>query len=194
MRDVSGEESWRPFTARQSITTSRCSFEWRARTGIGGWLTVTDALIGNEGQLRVSAFSLVPLMRSTPSAQLTRGELLRYLAELPFAPDAMLFNSGLVWRSMSEGRISVGAELGRISAEVFFELDSAGRIATVYAPDRPRAVGRTFVGTPWQGSFSDYRMHEGRQLPFFAEVAWILDGMRVVCWRGCIELVRQLNR
>jgi hypothetical protein len=88
---------------------------------------------------------------------------------------------------MSDGRISVGAELGPISAQVVVELDPAGRVASVYASDRPRAVGKAFVNTPWQGSFSDYRMHEGRQIPSCAEVAWTLNGIRVVCWQGQIE-------
>ncbi len=182
-------ESWMAFTATQSISTRTCAFDWRARAGPLGIISGRDALENGEGRFDITALGFIPLARAAHSAALVRGELIRYLAELPWAPDAMLLNPELRWRKDGADGFVVGAGVGAgdTAVEVALSLDTNGRIAGAFASDRPRSAVAPFLPTPWRGRFSDYRQHEGRWLPFAGEVGWEIDGAERVYWQGRIE-------
>ena len=178
---------WMKFTARQFISSYTCAFEWCASTGPFGMVSVRDALSGGQGALDVRTLGFIKIAHMSPSPALTRGELMRYLAEVAWAPDAILFNTALRWRSDGPDRLIVGAGAGDAAAEVTLTLDGDGRIASVFAADRPRGVKDTFTLTPWQGRFTDYRQHKGFWLPFSGEVSWTIGASTFVYWEGRIE-------
>lgn len=178
---------WAAFRARQTIAVDRCEFDWIARTGPGGLVSVRDALVEGVGHLHVRALGFITLARAEPSAQLTRGELMRYLAELAWAPDAILRNVDLRWHEDGPDRLVVGAGSGESAAEVTLNLDGEGRIAGAFAPDRGALIDGVTVPTPWRGTFSDYRLHDGVWLPFFGEVSWEMPEGVWVYWQGHME-------
>jgi hypothetical protein len=183
---------WWRFTARQTMAVEICAFAWQARFRPCGFLAVTDALERGTGRLEVTAFGVIPLLHTDPSQGLTRGELMRYLAELAFVPDAILHNPQLRWRVEAADRICVSAGSGAEAAEVTLSLGSDGRIAGVYAADRPRSVKPPFLPTPWQGGFSDYRQHQGRWIPGAGQIGWVIDGVETPYWRGiCTDWAAQ---
>ena len=179
--------SWLSFSATQTISTRVCAFDWRARFGPLGAVSVRDALVDGEGRLDVTALGFIPLSSAARSPALTRGELMRYLAELAFAPDAILHNANLRWREDGQDALAVRVGTGDTESEVVLSLDSDGRIAGTYAPDRPRSTTAPFLPTPWRGRFSDYRWHDKRWLPFAGEVSWEVEGKEIVYWQGRIE-------
>jgi hypothetical protein len=73
---------WMAFHAEQTIALDHCGFEWRASTGPGGLIRVRDALVDAQGDLKVTALDIAPIVHLAHSRELTRGELMRYLAEL----------------------------------------------------------------------------------------------------------------
>ena len=160
-----GATSWISFTAKQTISLHNCEFDWRARTGPFGIISARDALTEGEGRFDVMALGLIPISRAEHSSPLMRGELMRYLAELPWAPDAILLNSALRWREDGPDRLAVSAGSGATAAEVTLSLDGEGRIAGAFAPDRPRSATAPISPTPWRGRFSDYRHHEHNVAP-----------------------------
>jgi hypothetical protein len=172
------------FSAVQRILLQRPEFEWNARTGSLGIFSVTDALKSGEPRLEVKALRWLRIAGAPPSPQAAKGEMLRYLAELAWAPDAILRNPHLVWRVLSRERLSVSLDSNIVHAEIEIGLDQEGRIFSIFARDRPRKEGLTFVERPWAGRFSNYRRHEGRWLPFSGEVGWELDGGEFIAWRG----------
>lgn len=178
---------WHCFTARQTMAVTSCSFDWHARFWPFGYLSVTDALQAGRGQLDVTAFGLIPLVRSAPSVALTKGEMLRYLAELPFAPDAILHNHALVWRVIGANQIAVSCGPSILQAEVVFALNADGRVASATATDRPRSTKPPYLPTPWRAEFSDYRHQQSRWVPFAGQVAWLIDGGEVPYWRGVLS-------
>lgn len=178
---------WMKFRARQIISTTSCAFEWRARTGPAGMVTVRDALVAGEGALDVRALGVIPIAHLASTPAITRGELMRYLAELALAPDIILCNAELAWRSDGLEQFVVSAGAGDAAAEVTLGIDGDGRIATVFAADRPRTLKGAIVPTPWRGRFKDYRQHRGFWLPFAADVSWIIDGSEVVYWEGQMQ-------
>jgi hypothetical protein len=172
---------WAPFKARQSMTMDDVGFAWRAATGPLGCIRITDALDADGGKLTVRALGLIPLAQVPRDAALTKGELQRYLAELPLAPDAILRNAGLEWEELSSTCLRVSATVAAVRAHVELTLGADGLVASAFAPDRPRLEG---VAHPWRGRFSNYQAHEGRQIPFAAEAAWTIDGKETAYWRG----------
>ena len=151
-----------------------------------GYLTVTDALVENAGCPKVTALGVIPLVRAKPTEALTRGEMLRYLAELPYAPDAMLHNPALEWREVNGNQLAVATDVGGLRAEVVFTLDPDGRVGSVRAEDRPRSVQPPTLPTPWEGQLADYRQQQGRWVPYSGQVAWVIGGQRNLYWRGTL--------
>lgn len=182
-----GVESWMAFTATQTISTRACEFDWQARSGPFGMVSARDALKVGEGRFDIMALALIPIARAEHTSALMRGELMRYLAELAWAPDAILLNAGLRWREDGPDKLAVNAGSGETAAEVILSLDSEGRIGGTFAPDRPRSATAPFLLTPWRGRFSDYRHHDNMWLPFAGEVAWEIDGKEELYWQGRIE-------
>lgn len=180
-------DSWHSFTARQTMAVTSCAFSWHARFWPFGCLSVTDALQAGRGQLDVTALGVIPLVRSRASVALTKGEMQRYLAELPFAPDAMLHNRALGWRVVNANQIAVSCGPAAMQTEVIFALNADGRVASATAHDRPRSVKAPHLPTPWRGEFSDYRLQHGRWIPFAGQVAWVINGVEVPYWRGVLS-------
>jgi hypothetical protein len=175
---------WHSFTARQTMAVTSCAFHWHARFRPFGYLSVTDALQAGKGQLDVTALGVIPLARRRPCVALTKGEMMRYLAELPYAPDAMLHNRALGWRVIRPDQLAVRCGPAAMQIEVVFALDVEGRVASATVQDRPRSASPPYQPTPWRAEFSDYRHQLGRWVPFEAKVAWIIDGQQVPYWRG----------
>jgi len=176
--------SWMPFTATQTISTRTCAFDWLAHAGRFGMISARDALTNGEGRLDVMALGFIPIARAEHSPALMRGELMRYLAEIAWAPDAILHNTNLRWREDGPDTLAVSAGSSEIASEVVLSLDSEGRISGAFAADRPRSATAPILPTPWHGRFADYRRHEGRWLPFAGEVAWEIEGSEIVYWQG----------
>ena len=189
MRDRPEDRDIR-FSARQTIDLHRPAFEWRASAGPFGCISVLDALNNKEARLEVRAFHLLRIAGVKGGAALAKGNIMRYLAELAWAPDAILCNHSLVWTVIDARTLRVGARQPQIQAqaqgEVELQLDDDGRIAGIVAQDRPRKERAGFVERPWRGRFHDYRQHHGRWLPFAGEVGWVLDGEAFMAWRGTI--------
>jgi hypothetical protein len=183
MRDRPGGREMR-FRASQTIDLRRPAFEWRASTGPFGCISVLDALRDGEAELQARAFGLLRIAGVKGGAAAAKGEIMRYLAELAWAPDAILRNPSLAWAVIDGRTLRVSAGQERARGEVELRLDADGRIAHVRAQDRPRKEGSGFVERPWHGRFSDYRQHQGRWLPFAGEVGWVLHERSFVAWRG----------
>nr|WP_155847481.1 DUF6544 family protein [Asticcacaulis sp. AC402] len=179
--------SWMGFTATQTISTRNCEFDWRTRAGPLGVISGRDALQGGEGRFDIMALGFIPIARAAHTPALVRGELLRYLAELPWAPDAILHNSRLRWRTDGPDTLAVSAGSGETACEVELSLGNDGRIASGFAPDRPRSASAPTLPTPWRGRFSDYRNLNGTWLPFAAEVAWEIGGKEIVYWQARLD-------
>jgi hypothetical protein len=175
------------FSASQTIATTQAGFVWRAAALPFDSMLIADYFVGGHGGLEVKLFGAVTVAEEVGSSDLDKGEALRYLAELPWNPDAILHNAALEWRVVDSATIGVALGTGDARAEVTFSLGADGLVEIASAASRIYIADGLRVQRPWRGRFWDYRLIEGRRLPTRGEVAWVLDGGDFVYWRGHIE-------
>ncbi len=181
------DKSWMAFTAAQTISTHASEFDWLAKFAPFGLISARDALKNGVGRLDIMALGVIPINRANHTPALVRGELMRYLAELAWAPHAILRNTTLRWREDGPETLTVSAGADETASEVILSLDREGRIAGAYASDRPRSVAAQYLPTPWRGRFSEYHQRQNIWIPFAGEVAWEINGKSEAYWQGKIE-------
>ena len=150
---------------------------------------VRDAYREGAGVLRAEAAGLATVMDLPPSPDLARGELLRWLAEAPWVPTALLPSQGVRWEAVAEGRARATVTDRGVTATVEFRFGPDGFPASIFAPDRPRTVGSANVPTPWEGTWSAFGPRNGMRVPSAGEVAWLLPEGRLPYWRGRVESI-----
>lgn len=173
------------FYARQTINLAETGFTWHASMGLLGAISVRDAYRDGTGALDVRLFGLIRLAHMR-SAAVAKGEIMRYLAKLAWAPDAILNNRSLAWSVTDERTFLVSAGTGAGRGSVQLDLDDEGRIGSIFAPDRPYTDSKMIEERPWSGLFYNYRRQADRWLPFAAEVGWTVDGEDSNYWRGTL--------
>ncbi|WP_293882046.1 DUF6544 family protein [Sphingomonas sp.] len=114
--------------------------------------------------LDVPLFGLISLAHMTGPA-FAKAEIMRYLAEIAWATDAMLINRSLVWSVIDSRTLKVAASSEAGHRSVRIDLDDEGRIGGIFASNRPLSNGKTVEERAWSGRFFDYRRHAGRWLP-----------------------------
>lgn len=176
---------WLSFEAVEEAQVDRVEFLWRARFSLAPLVTirVRDWFRDGDGGLEARLFGLVPVARAT-GPETARSEAMRYLAELPWFPPAIVGNPELGWRELDAGSVEVATGVGDSEAAVTFRFDEAGDIASAFAPDRPRQEGSRFVDRPWSGTFADYEDVGGLRVPTRTEVSWELPDGRFTYFRG----------
>ncbi|MCO4747029.1 MAG: hypothetical protein KC912_19690 [Proteobacteria bacterium] len=172
------------FTARQWTDAETVAFNWRARFPIMplASLVVQDAYGRDGGSLSGRLWGWLKLFDQRGAA-VDRGQALRYLSELAWAPAAYTTNPALRYEER-DGRLRISCEVGDEVVSLDYDVDSEGRVARVRADARPREVNGAFVDTPWVGRFDDWKEMGGLVIPTRAEVAWELPDGLFTYWRG----------
>jgi hypothetical protein len=176
-----------PFTAVEEFAVEEVAFSWRARFSLLPLvsLRVIDGYAAGEGHLEARLFGLVPVMRAR-GREVSEGEAYRYLAELPWAPHAMLANRQLEWRDLDAHAVEVATRVGPARPAVRLELDAAGDMVGTWCDARPYRGGRTSARRPWAGTFGEYAVVGGVRIPTRAEARWELAGAPFTYWRGTV--------
>jgi uncharacterized protein DUF6544 len=143
---------------------------------------ILDCYVGGAGLLEARLFGSLRVAGAA-GPQASKGELMRYLAELAWAPHAMLHNPQLSWCEVDATTVEVSAEsqAGPARVRLIFE---NGDIICIEADDRPRMAGRCIVPTRLQGRCCDYREMNGCRIPTRAVVSWLLEEGLFEYWRG----------
>jgi hypothetical protein len=181
-------DNWKPFTSSQVVVTHRPGFVWDGTVSMapGVPVRVHDAYVAGEGQLVPAIFGLFKLAELRGRGDIATGELLRYLAETPWYPTALLPGQGVIWTPISDSSALATLTDGDVSVSLTFQFGADNLIASVRAEARGRTVGRVIIPTPWQGRWSEYQRREGMLVPTVGEVAWLLPQGDKSYWRGTI--------
>lgn len=172
------------FDAVEEFATDRVAFAWRARFPLLGPLAmrVVDSYDGQDGLLEVRVLG-VPVQRKR-GPELALGEAYRYLAEIPWVPQAILSNSQLEWRAVDEQTVEVATPVAGERLPLRLIFNAQGEITqTVAARPRLEAGGEV---TRWIGEYRDYASIGGIRMPGRGEVRWELPEGPFTYWRGAI--------
>jgi len=170
---------WMPFTAEQWVSSVSVAFCWHARVKMAPLVTgvVEDAFEDGHGRLEAKLWGLIP-MADAEGPKVDRGEVQRYLAELPWNPLALRHNTDLRFGEGEDGPVRVWA----FDRDTYVDLrfDDDGDIIGTFTRTRSRDDG-VF---PWEGRFSDYRELGGVRIPTRGEVCWHMPDGPFAYWRG----------
>lgn len=193
MRQKPGAKAMR-FTAVQHFDVGSAGFVWRAHFPVapGVWLDVVDACAGDEGRLEAKVWGLIPFMRDAGEAT-AHAQALRFLAELPWNPHAILANSQIGWTQVEDRAVEASLPVKGSMVRLRVNFSEEGDVESVRTAARPRKVGKTSRDTPWGGEFGDYAELGGIRIPTRGAVYWDLPEGRFTYWSGRVlaaELLR----
>ncbi len=177
---------WRPFTSTQLVITRRPGFDWDAHIAFAPGLKVFvhDAYVAGMGSLQARLFGLLTLADQRATPEMAHGELMRFLAEAPWYPTALLPSQGVRWEAIDDNSATASLTDGMTTVALVFQFDDTALIRCVRSGARHRMVKGVPVATPWQGRFWSYVTRDGMRVPLEGEVAWELPAGLWPYWRG----------
>jgi hypothetical protein len=183
---------WRPFTATQHVTTRPPGFVWDAAIEMMPLVSVRvlDAYHDGRGVLQARVGGVLPVMDAAPSPELDEGELLRYLAEAPLYPTALLPGMGVTWTPIDDRSARATLIDRGTTASLIFHVNDRNEVARVTGERSFTRDDGTSEYRPWIGYWRAYDDRGGVRVPTEGEVAWTYpDAGEVSYWRGRIETV-----
>jgi hypothetical protein len=168
-------EQWRAFTSHQHVVTRRPGFVWDAKIALlpGVIVRVVDSYIVGNGLLRAAVQGLFTMAEMRGEGDIARGELMRWFAEVPWYPTALLPSQGVHWEAVDEHSANATIIDGPLALTLLFRFSGAGLIGSFRAEARGGMVGDKMVMAPWEGIWSNYQTRDGMQVPLTGEVAWM---------------------
>lgn len=137
-------EQWKPFTSRQRVVTRKPGFLWDAQVFMFPGLPahVEDSYIAGHGRLIAKVLGLFTVADSQGVGEIARGEFMRYFAESPWYPTALLPSQGVRWAAVDDASAQATLIDGPITLTLLFRFNDAGLIASVRAEARGAGRGR----------------------------------------------------
>ena len=176
---------WSAFTARQHYRVQPPGFVWDARIWMTGVLPVLvrDSYADHEGSLEAAIGGVVKVADARGTAEIAKGELLRYLAEAVWFPTALLPSAGVTWTALDDDSATASLSDGATTVSLDAHFGEAGEIVSISAM-RPRDVHGTSVLTPWVAHVHGYTRRHGMMIPAGGEVEWQLPSGPLPYWKG----------
>lgn len=190
---ASGEQ-WKPFSSRQRVVTRRPGFLWDAQVEMfpGVPVHVEDSYVDGKGRLNAKVLGWMAVADSHRDGEIARSEFMRYFAESPWYPTALLPSQGVRWTAVDDA--SAGATIvdGPITLTLLFRFNDAGLIASVRADARSAGAGKdgVMVMLPWDCGLSDYRPQDAMLVPMAGEAAWMRAEGRKPYFVGQVKALR----
>lgn len=182
------EAEWKPFEATQHYTVDPPGFVWDATIHVAPLLParVVDTYAHGDGFLRGKLLSTITVVDAGPDPKMEESELVRYLAETPWFPTALLPAAGVEWDPIDDRSARATLDHDGTVASVVFHFDDEKLITQVTSE---RYQQEDDSKAPWRGTVRAYEQRNGRLVPTEAEVAWDLPDGEVPYWRGRLETI-----
>lgn len=186
-------EQWKPFTSVQRVVTAsggaRSGFMWDARIAMlpGIKVHVVDSYIAGTGVVQAAMLGLFTVADISGGGDMARGELMRFFAETPWYPTALLPSQGVQWAAVDATSARASLVEGAITLTLLFHFNEAGLIDSVRAEARGGMVGKEMLMRPWECGLSDYHVRDGMTVPMSGTAAWVLPGGPKTYFYGTVK-------
>ena len=179
-------EWWKPFTAIQDFYPAAPGFVWDARVRLlpGLNIFVRDAFVDGEGSTTAAAMGFIRVAKAAGTRGIAEAALMRYLAEAPWFPTALLPSHGVRWWTLAPTVARATLTSGTVMACLDFHFDGDDLIA---ACDGLRQNDEFHARLPWGGRYTRWMRRDGMLIPSEADVAWRLPSGDFSYWRGSVE-------
>lgn len=160
--------------ARQDWRVDAPGLVWSAKLRLLPlfWLGMIDSYIGTGAYLRGKALGLVSVLgqEGRPAKQRL---LLRYLAEAPLFPSALVPGPHLVWEALGRGAARAVLTHQGLRASGVFYFNRQGDPSLFVTRQRTRDLGQgRRVRQGWTLTYSHYQDFAGWRLPTRVSAAW----------------------
>ena len=187
-------EQWKPFTSVQRVVTSAGSgsgFIWDAKIAMlpGITVRVVDSYIAGKGLLQAAMQGLFTVADISGGDEMARGEFMRFFAETPWYPTALLPSQGVQWAAVDGSSANASINDGDVTLTLLFHFNDAGLIDSVRAEARGGMVGKEMVMRPWECGLSNYQMRDGMTVPMSGEAAWVRPDGRKTYFMGSVKSI-----
>jgi hypothetical protein len=178
--------AWKRFTATEDFYPGAPGFVWDARVRMmpGVSAFVRDAFAGGEGSMFAAVGGVVTVADAHGTPELAAGALMRYLAEAPWFPTALLPSQGVIWSPLSGDWARATLTAGSTTVSVDFRFGEDGLISECAAL---RDNDKLSSKQPWGGRYREWVDRGGLKIPGTAEVFWDLPSGHFPYWRGSAE-------
>jgi hypothetical protein len=180
---------WSAFAATHHVTTRSPGFVWEADIDMmpGVPVRVLDAYVQGRGRLWARVGDVLTVMDPPGGPALNEGELMRYLAEAPLYPTALLPMMGVHWTPIDDRAARATLHDRGTTVSLVFHFNEHDVVERV-------SGWRPFTRTdgppesrPWTGYWRAYEDRGGMWVPTEGTVAWGQAPNEVAYWRGHIE-------
>lgn len=161
------DQKWLSINGQEYFTTREPGFVWFGKVPL---VSATDAYFEGKGNLKVKLLSIIKLVDAR-GEEIDQGELLRWLAETPWFPTALLPSEKLKWEPIDNNSAKIIFTDKNLAVDGIFYFNEQGQINQF----KTKRYKDESLEENWTGYYRDYKKVEGMQIPFFAEVVWNLE-------------------
>ncbi len=180
-------EDWKPFSARETLSAEPIGFVWDAKLQAFPALSVRvrEEYAAGRGASEASLGGLVRVAAARGTPETASASLLRYLAESPWLPTALLPRAGVRWSAIDERNALATLTDAGTTVSMKAQFGERGEIIGISAT-RARLRNGRYVPTPWFAHLHGYSRFDGMMIPTSAEVEWRPPEGSVSVWRGYV--------
>ncbi|HYD51682.1 MAG TPA: DUF6544 family protein [Gemmatimonadaceae bacterium] len=182
---------WMSFTATHVLHAGPPGFVWDARLDmiplVG--VRVRDGYHAGRGAMLVRAAGVVPIVDQNGTLEMAQASLLRWLAEAPWMPTALLPCAGVRWAPVDDSTAVASIADAGVEVRMTVHFAPTGEIARITAMRHRDVGGGRLALTPFEARSWDYARVDGMLVPRAGEAGWRLADGWFPYWRGRMERV-----
>ena len=169
-------QPWMPIKAEQYFTTEDPAFIWRAKLSILPfvWVEARDMYYQGKGNMLIKVLSTITVADAAGS-EMDISSLIRFLAEAPWFPTALLPSDYIEWKEIDSNSAQVVIKDNGYTASGIFTFNEKGEIIKFVTNDRYIEADGKYFKEQWGGYYRNYQEIEGMKIPIEGEVEWNLS-------------------
>ena len=160
------QNKWMKIKGEEYFTTENPGFIWYGKVPL---ISARDLYYNGEGNLIVKLLHFIKIV-DEKGPEINQGEMLRWLAEAPLFPTALLPSDKISWEAIDDFSAKVVFTYKNMQVEGNFHFAESGEIKRFTAK---RFYNKTLEN--WTGYYNEYKTIEGVKIPFHLEVEWNLE-------------------